>query len=111
MAKNTSDYVGGDTQLIVVTDAGMEAVDQEQVDMLEERVEAFNNALAKLVLDLPDTSILQSEFLASLKKFQKLVMQVRDSYLGHLVGRSLYRAFYDKEWKGDIPSRHSRRTH
>lgn len=102
MAKNTSDYVGGDTQLIVITDHGMDALDQEQVDMLKERVQTFNDALAQLVLDLPDTSIEQGKFSDSLKKFQKLVMHVREYYLGHLVGRSLYRAIFDPNWKGDI---------
>src|SRR2546423_9710988 len=62
MAKETSNSVGGNNQLIIVTENGVEAVDQEKVDMLEESTEKFNNALAQLVLDLPDTSIEQSDF-------------------------------------------------
>lgn len=101
MAKSTSNFIGGNTTLIVVNEGGMEVLDQEQVNTLEERIETFNDALAQLVLDLPDTSIQQSDFRESLRSFQRLVMQVREFYLGQLVGRSLYRAIFDPNWKGD----------
>ncbi|MDX6500316.1 MAG: hypothetical protein QOG23_3576 [Blastocatellia bacterium] len=101
MAKETSNYIGGDTQLIVVTASGMEAVDQEQVNTLEDRVETFNNAMARLVLGLPDTSIDQQEFANYLTEFRRLALNTRESYIGEWRGRSLYRAIFDPTWKGD----------
>lgn len=111
MAKETSNYIGGDTQLIVVTASGMTAVDQQQVNTLEDRVETFNAGIARLVLDLPDTSIDQKEFAEYLTEFKRLAMNTRESYIGEWRGRSLYRALFDPTWKGDTAQQNPPGTH
>jgi 20S proteasome alpha/beta subunit len=81
MAKATSNYIGGETQLITVRVGGMTLVDSSHVSNLEQRTATFNQALAELVLACPDLSIRNDEFQDLLTNFGKRVMQLREQYL------------------------------
>ncbi len=101
MAKDTSNYVGGPTQVIVVRDNGMHVEDPRDVQVLEERVETFNRALAGLVLACPDTSIHRDGFRELLGAFEDTVMNLREHYFQTGVAASLARALNDPNHKGD----------
>lgn len=107
MAKDTSNYVGGDTQVIVIAENGMQLLHVENVRLLEERVRAFNQALAHLVLACPDTSINSSSFKELLGGFEEHVLHLREHYMERSAVSMLARALSDPCSKGekyaDIP--------
>ena len=101
MAKDTSNYVGGRTQIIVVRDNGMHVEDAKNINALEERVNTFNRTLAEVVRLCPDLSIPDAEFQASLRVFEDTVNKLRNDYFQSSVIESLQQAMSNPEYKGD----------
>jgi hypothetical protein len=101
MAKATSNYIGGPTQVIIARDNGVHLEDEKDIQELEERVEQFNEALADLVLACPDLSINQDAFRELLAVFRDTVLSLREYYLHSTAETMLGRALTDPNYKGD----------
>lgn len=101
MAKDTSNYVGGPTQVIIVRDNGIHAEDQKDIQELEERIAQFNEALADLVLACPDLSIHKDAFRELLAVFKDTVLSLREYYSHSTAEAMLGRALTDPNYKGD----------
>lgn len=80
-AKATSNYVGGDTQVITASHYGMDIEEQVVISELEQYAATFNVALAELVRACPDTSIFKPEFQTILANFEKQAERLRLRYL------------------------------
>jgi 20S proteasome alpha/beta subunit len=78
LAKETSNYVGGQTDVIFVNHEGMWVHDPNDVRELERRMATFNEKIAELVLACPDTSIHRDEFKALLQSFEDQAIQLRE---------------------------------
>lgn len=79
LAKDTSTYIGGDTDAIYVFDDNhMKAVDPEDIKLLEERVSRFDNAIAEIAIKCPDTTNADIEVRTYLLGFVDRVMEMRE---------------------------------
>lgn len=101
MAKQTSNYVGGPTDIIFVSGSGMSVEEVGAVNVLEESVTRFNERIAELVLACPDTSVWDSELEALLKKFHDEVMKMREKFAKTYQVGALIRTFVDPNYTGD----------
>jgi len=100
MAKATSNYIGGPTQVIVVRDNGMHVETPADVALLESRIAEFNDALAGLVLACPDVSIHNAGFRELLAVFEDRVIGLREHYTGRSAIASLVEAVTNPESQG-----------
>jgi hypothetical protein len=100
MAKATSNYIGGLTQVIVVRDNGMHVETQADVALLESRIAEFNDALAGLVLACPDVSIHNARFRELLTVFEDRVIGLREHYTRRSAIASLVEAVTNPESQG-----------
>ena len=78
LAKATSNYVGGETDIILVRNTKIWAFDREETHVLEQRISALNQKVAELVLALPDSAMRGDELKALLLKFQDWVLDFRE---------------------------------
>jgi len=101
LAKETSNYVGGSTDVIFVRDNGMTPEAPEDVKLLEDRLRAFNQRIAQLVLLCPDTSQQDVEISGFLDNFREEVMAMRQEMTGQTARGSIARALGDPNWPGD----------
>lgn len=101
MAKATSNYIGGSTQVIVVRDNGMHVEDPKDIRELEERIAQFNEALADIVLACPDLSIHHGGFSELLAVFEDTVISLREYYFHDTAEAMLGRALADPSYRGD----------
>ena len=81
LAKATSNYVGGETQVVVVGEEGFKQLKPERVLDDERRVAEMNKAIAELVLACPDLSIGGNMFNDLLDDFREQVIQLREQSL------------------------------
>jgi hypothetical protein len=82
LAKATSNYVGGNTDIIAVLNNRIYELDAREVRALEERVAAFNERMAALVLAAPDYAMSKPEFGQLFKEFKQQVIKLRSQDLG-----------------------------
>jgi 20S proteasome alpha/beta subunit len=101
LAKETSNYVGGQTDVIFVRDNGMTQEDPHDVKVLERRIADFNERIAELVLLCPDTSTPDDELRGFLANFQDGVMQMREDATKFAAASSLLRTLRDPNYTGD----------
>lgn len=80
LAKETSNYVGGNTDIIIATDRGIAPLDGEIVRQLAGHMAAFNAMIAELVLACPNSAIPDVELEGQLDNFKEAVMQLRNYY-------------------------------
>jgi hypothetical protein len=100
MAKATSNYIGGPTQVIVVRDNGIHVETAADVALLESRIAEFNDALAGLVLACPDVSISNAGFRELLTVFEDRVIGLREHYTRRSAIASLVEAVTNPESQG-----------
>lgn len=81
LAKATSNYIGGDTQIIIVDRNGMELRGQNEVRQREEHVKEFNNAVAQIVLACIDKGIDIKTFDELVEEFGHRALELRDQYI------------------------------
>lgn len=93
--------IGGPTRIIGVRAPGMFPVEQAEVQALEQRVAAFNQTLAALVLACPDISISQDKFIELIGELAERLAILREYYMNRESAALFNRVFYDKEWKGE----------
>jgi hypothetical protein len=77
LAKATSNYVGGETDIVVLRPDKLHPYSCDDIRLLESRIEAFNRQMAKLVLACPDHTIPVAEFRALLNVFEDELMALR----------------------------------
>jgi hypothetical protein len=82
--KDTSDWIGGDTRVIIANESGMARYEREDVEILEERAQKFREALAELTLALPDVTVTEGSFIEILGGFEERVLALRGYYLRRL---------------------------
>lgn len=82
LAKETSNYVGGQTDVISVSDTGMKQESAEDVAVLERRVAMFNERIAELVLLCPDSTIHDDAIMGRLSNFMDEVIELRSLFTG-----------------------------
>jgi 20S proteasome alpha/beta subunit len=81
LARETSNYVGGETDIIFVHRNGMTVESSEVVYELERHVAAFNRKMAELALACPDTSITDDEIKEKLSEFRDEAMLLRECFV------------------------------
>lgn len=81
LAGRTSNYVGGDTTVVVACENGLWLENQDKVRELTKRVQRFVSQLDNLILACPDTSISSDTFSETLRKFEETVLRLRQDYL------------------------------
>jgi len=81
LAKGTSTYIGGDTEAVFVfDDRQMLPVPLQDVEILESRVNTFDQLIAEIVLKCPDTTTQDVEVAAYLENFSERVLRLRRSF-------------------------------
>jgi hypothetical protein len=81
LAKGTSTYIGGDTEAVFVfDDREMQPVPLQDIEILESRVNTFDQIIAEIVLKCPDTTIQDVEVAAYLENFSATVLGLRRSF-------------------------------
>jgi hypothetical protein len=103
VAKKTSNYVGGPTQIIVARNAGMWVDSPEDVSKLEERIERFNAQLGRLVLASLDVSMPDADFEKIFKRFETQINLLRRTYAQDAVihsHRSAPAQTTEDDWQG-----------
>lgn len=98
-------YISRPTQVIVVHRDGIEPEDATYISDLGSRVESYDNALANIFLACPDTSMPREEFKKLLTDFWRYVTELREHYYGTVLGKELFRGFFDPNWKRNPVSR------
>lgn len=81
LAKATSNYVGGQTDIVVLRRTALHPYSHQDVHTLESRILAFNEQIAQLVLACPDATIPRAEFQAMLAVFGDGLTAIRDQLL------------------------------
>lgn len=79
---SNSQYIGGDTQVIVINPEGVRVESPADVHVLEERIRGFNEKLARLILACPDGTINHASFMEMLAVFEDEIVRMRMNYLG-----------------------------
>lgn len=104
LAKATSNWVGGPTQVIGVCDKGMWVEPPQHIGKLEARMEAFDKMTAKLLLECADTITTGSEFDNRLARFHEEAKKLRTEYIkeqiravrmAELTGNDITPFYYD----------------
>ena len=80
IAKATSTYIGGNTDIIAVLNHRMLSFDADEVRALEQHIGSFNERIASLVLAAPDYDMTKTEFEQLLKDFEQQVIELRAHY-------------------------------
>jgi hypothetical protein len=78
LAKATSNYVGGETDIVLVRNTSMWPFAREETHILEQRISALNQKIAELVIALPDSAVHGDELKALLLHFQDWVLDFRE---------------------------------
>jgi len=78
LAKATSNYVGGETDIVLVRNTSMWVYGRKQTHVFEDRMNALNQKIAELVLALPDPAVHGDELKALLLTFQDWVVDFRE---------------------------------
>lgn len=81
LAKETSNYVGGPTDVIFVRDSGMWPEQEQRIRKLTEHMETFNRMTAELLLECADTVTVDEAFANRLNRFQEKVTELREEYI------------------------------
>jgi hypothetical protein len=81
LAKATSNYVGGQTDIVVLRRTALHPYSHQDIQTLESRIHAFNERIAQLVLACPDATIPRAEFQAMLSVFEDELTAIRDQLL------------------------------
>jgi hypothetical protein len=81
LAKATNNYIGGDTQIIIVDKNVMELRDRDEVRQREEHVKAFNDVVAQIVLGCIDKEINLDDFKTLMQAFEQRALEFRDQYI------------------------------
>jgi hypothetical protein len=76
LARNTSNYVGGPTEIIFVSEQGM-AVETEDMRFLEGQLTRFNESVSELILLCPDTGRSDNEVREAFDQLRDAVLYVR----------------------------------
>jgi 20S proteasome alpha/beta subunit len=92
IAKSTSNYVGGDTQVIIVGGNGMWVDYPEDVRKLEDRLRQFDAELGRLILASLDVSLPDSEFDTIFNRFEKQINLLRRTHAEKAVIDRMMRA-------------------
>jgi len=101
LAKDTSNYIGGETDAIFVfNDGSMKRVDPLDVRILEERVNRFDSAIADIVLKCPDTTNHDAEVRKYLLNFTDRIMEMREQFALH--GATSTSSIYLKDPSRDV---------
>jgi 20S proteasome alpha/beta subunit len=79
-SKMFDEGVGGETQIVVVTDKGAFQEDRAYVDNAQKRFDAFHEIVDRLILASPDVSTTEAEFLKELEDFRKAAIKLRAEY-------------------------------
>lgn len=81
LAKATSNYIGGDTQVIIVDKNGMALREQKEVRQREEHVKEFNDVVAEILLACIDKGIDLKAFDGLIEVFGHRALELRDQYI------------------------------
>jgi hypothetical protein len=81
LAKATSNYVGGETDIVVLRPTSLRPYSHEDIQILESRIQAFNRQIAKLVLACPDHNIPEGSFRELLGVFDDELTALRNELL------------------------------
>jgi 20S proteasome alpha/beta subunit len=73
-------YIGGETQVVIVTGNGMTVESSSDIQAFEQRIRTFNRALARLMLACPDVGIEPDEFREVLTHLEQEIVDLHSYY-------------------------------
>lgn len=85
LAKATCNYIGGDTQVIVVDKNGIVLREQKEVRRREEHVKEFNKAVSEILLACIDNGVDVKAFDELIEVFGHTALELRDQYVPSIV--------------------------
>ncbi|MCA1578951.1 MAG: hypothetical protein LC794_16500 [Acidobacteria bacterium] len=98
LAKKTSNVIGGDTQIMIASNRGIQPLERDTIQELESRVTNFNERLSELILMCPDLSIHNDEFRGYLQNLIDYVLEWRENYIQQSAQAAMRRTFNDANY-------------
>ncbi len=84
IAKETSNYISGDTKVLVVRRESTRSLNASDVKELEARVKLFEHLTSMIFLALPDVTVTRTELTKYLREFQEVASQLHEQFMLHI---------------------------
>jgi 20S proteasome alpha/beta subunit len=102
-AKRTSEAVGGNTALTVITRHGVERKDKAYISDVEERLGKLDDVLSDIRVAVSDLSLTGEEFKEMLERFQVRAEKIRDDYSQRMINDLILRGIGAKDSNQELP--------